>query len=91
MGRGDARNAEPRQSRDTHRTTPRLWTHTSWTPFRESTVALLAVAGPKEASRKRVPDYVHFPAFWCSLILEAITLSQGASARCRFWQRRAKV
>jgi hypothetical protein len=31
-----------------------------------------------------VPDYVHFAAFWCILVLEAKTLSQGASARCAF-------
>jgi hypothetical protein len=51
MGRGDARNAEPRQTRDTHRTTPRLWTHHG-PLYANRPFALLAVAGPKEASPK---------------------------------------
>lgn len=41
-------------------------------------------ARPEDQVPDLVPDSVHFPAFWCSLVQEVKTLSQVMSARCTF-------
>jgi hypothetical protein len=52
---------------------------------------LPSCASRQESVPDSVPDYVHLAAFWCSLVLEAKTLSQGASARCMFMHFGATV